>query len=182
MVGMDSRTRPLGWGWWALAWLVLATGFCVTYAAMSRHREQARAAAEREATAVAAITSPGGVVIRDDNALGKPVVGANLSGTQVTDATLAHLTSLRHLRVLNLHDTQVTDAGLAHVEVLSRLEELNLARTAITDAGLVYVKGLKHLQTLDLRGTRVTGAGIARLETALPRTRVVWNIRWTSRP
>jgi hypothetical protein len=31
MVGMDPRTRRLGWRWWALAYLLVAVGFFIVY-------------------------------------------------------------------------------------------------------------------------------------------------------
>ena len=92
------------------------------------------------------------------------VKSLNLSGTQVTDAGLAHLKGLAGLQWLSLRGTQVTDAGLAHLKGLAGLQKLSLSDTQVTDAGLAHLKGLAGLQELDLNETRVTDAGLAHLK------------------
>ena len=49
-----------------------------------------------------------------------------------------------------LSGPEVTDASLAHLTGLAALESLHLAATQITDAGLVHLTGLTALATLDL--------------------------------
>ena len=68
-----------------------------------------------------------------------------------------------------LTGTQITDAGLAHLASLSKLRELWIGQTAVTDAGLEHLSGLKNLETLDVSGTKVTLEGFQRLKQALPR-------------
>ena len=72
------------------------------------------------------------------------VVGVDLSGVRITDATLKPLTLLPHLEMLLLSGTDVTDEGLKHLH------------------------GLNSLRTLFLRQTKVTDAGVADLQRALP--------------
>jgi Leucine-rich repeat (LRR) protein len=92
------------------------------------------------------------------------VVDVTLWGNPVvTDAGLAHLKGLAHLRSLELHDTRVGDDGLAHLRGLPALELLSLRYTLVSDVGLAHLRGLPRLANLDLAGTRVTDAGLATL-------------------
>ena len=65
----------------------------------------------------------------------------SLSGTQVTDANLAHLGGLTTLKELRLYWTQITDAGLAHLAGLTALERLDLDDTQVSGSGLVHLAG-----------------------------------------
>jgi len=96
------------------------------------------------------------------------ILSASFKGTKVTDADLACLEHLPHLRVLDLSDTAITDAGLVHVKGLAKLEELELDGTEVTDAGLVHLKGLGNLRKLRLQGTEVTEQGAKEILQALP--------------
>jgi hypothetical protein len=71
-----------------------------------------------EADAVKAVTKLGGDVLRDDKALGKPVVGVYLQNTQATDTDLKQVREFDHLQELNLGGTKVTDAGLKELREL----------------------------------------------------------------
>jgi hypothetical protein len=86
-----------------------------------------------------------------------------LSGMQVTDAGLAHLSGLSSLHILNLDGTQVGDAGLAHLSGLSSLQDLYLNATQVGDAGLAHLSGLASLHVLYLDCTQVGDAGLAQL-------------------
>jgi hypothetical protein len=105
-------------------------------------------------------------------ALAPQVTRLSLSGTQVTDAGLASLSSFVNLTRLHLDRTRVTDAGLASLASLPRLEYLNLYGTAVTDAGLAQLQRLGALRDVYLWRTAVTAAGADRLRAALPRLRV----------
>jgi len=77
------------------------------------------------------------------------------------------------LRTLNLTSTQVTDAGLKDVATLKNLWSLHLLFcTGVTDAGLKELAGLKNLHSVYLSGTQATDAGIAELQKALPACRI----------
>lgn len=78
----------------------------------------------------------GGNVTRDEDAPNKPVIGADLSRTKVTDDVLACLRHFPQLHTLNLARTKITDAGLAYVKELTELRTLGLEFTEVTDHGL----------------------------------------------
>ena len=95
-------------------------------------------------------------VLKDINVL-------KLSGTEITDAGLAHLKGLSSLQLLFLNNTQVSDVGLAHLKGLTSLQRLYLNYTKVSDAGLEHLKGLSSLQELFLSGTQISDAGLAQL-------------------
>ena len=117
-----------------------------------------------EQKVIAEIRRLGGEVGFDEKRPGKPLVDVFLDGTKVTDAGLADLKGLTHLKELDLTDTQVTDAVLADLKGLTRLQRLRLTATRVTDAGLADLKGLKRLTHLYLCDTGVTDAGLAHLK------------------
>ena len=94
-------------------------------------------------------------------------------GSEVTDAGLEHLKTLRQLKNLNLGTTRTTDAGLEHIKALRQLQVLNLNFTRVSDAGLESLKRLTELQELRLDDTKVTDAGLRHLE-GLSQLTVLW--------
>ena len=78
---------------------------------------------------------------------------------------------MRSLQHLDLSGTQITDTGLGHLSNLP-LVFLSLAETEVTDSGLEVLEGLGQLQRLDLTGTEVTSTAIEKLEAALPNCEV----------
>jgi hypothetical protein len=91
------------------------------------------------------------------------LVDLGLDRSQVTDAGLAHLSSLVKLGWLDLSQTQISDAGLQHLAGLTGLGALKLDGTGVTDAGLVHLQTLGQLKALELRSTQVTGSGMVHL-------------------
>ena len=87
----------------------------------------------------------------------------HLSGTELTDEGLVHLTYLPDLRWLNLRGTKVTDAGMATLAQCAGLTRLHLEKTGVGDAGLEQLKSLPELEYLNLYGTPVTDGGLAHL-------------------
>ena len=94
------------------------------------------AARADEASAVKAVEKLGGKITRDDKLPGKPVIGVDLYGAQVTDAGLKELKDLNQLTSLDLHQTQVTDAGLKELKDLKQLTSLNVYETQVTANGV----------------------------------------------
>ncbi|HAA70544.1 MAG TPA: hypothetical protein DCE55_15515 [Planctomycetaceae bacterium] len=88
--------------------------------------------------------------------------------TAIGDDGLAHVSGINRLQVLVLTSTRITDRGLIHLAGLSRLQELYLSNTQITDAGLEHFEQLSELRKLRIDGTRVTKSGVAELQKALP--------------
>ena len=89
-----------------------------------------------QAKAIAEIEELHGFVTRDETNPDKPVIGLDLTGSDVTDAGLQHLRGLPQLQELVLHHTKVTDAGLGHLSQVTRLRGLWLGSTKVGDAGL----------------------------------------------
>lgn len=109
--------------------------------------------------------------------LGADVAGlggcVEIGNSDLNDADLARLTSLRQIRRLMLNHTQVTDRGLVHLQKLSHLNNLGLDETQITDDGLETLHACRSLEFLSLYGTRTTPKGVERLGAALPYLNVV---------
>ena len=95
-----------------------------------------------------------------------------LGFTSATDAGLAHVGKLSGLEVLDLLGTEATDAGLGHLRGLTRLEWLRISSSLVTDAGLEHLRGLGELRDLYLSGSHVTAEGVERLRGALPNCRI----------
>jgi len=87
----------------------------------------------------------------------------DLVATPLTDTGMAHISGLKRLEKLGLGDTYITDVGLVHVEGLSSLRRLHLSRTAITDAGLAHIASLNDLEHLFLGNTQISDAGLIHL-------------------
>jgi hypothetical protein len=87
----------------------------------------------------------------------------NLYGTRITDAGLVHLQKMTQLQDLNLDGTRVTDSGVLGLRRLTRLEKFGLGNTSITDQGAAVVSAFPHLKQLDLWNTRIGDETAARL-------------------
>jgi Leucine-rich repeat (LRR) protein len=86
-----------------------------------------------------------------------------LYGTRITDAGMAQLRTMTGLRTLNLDGTKVTDVGVLGLRQLTQLEKLGLGNTSITDNGGAVVSCFPHLKQLDLWNTRIGNATVARV-------------------
>jgi hypothetical protein len=118
------------------------------------------------------------VVVRDEDAPGRPVVrvdlgqGVNRRCGTVTDADLQFLDGLETLEALGLAGTGITDAGVGHVRGLKRLRWLDLDDTAVTDTGLGQLHELAHLEAIYLHSTAVSEAGVAAFQQTRPAVRI----------
>lgn len=106
----------------------------------------------------------------------------SLSGTKVTDGSVAVLGQFPQMYSLDLTKTAVSAAALQGLEPLEHLSQfhappafddsvmpllatrplkvLDLAQTAVTDAGLVHLREKPYFVDLNLDGTAVTDAGL----------------------
>jgi hypothetical protein len=86
---------------------------------------------------------------------------------EVSEAGLANLRYLSHLRRLNLKGFEMSDEIMLHLAGLQELEDLSLG-PGVTDRGLECLRGMQKLRKLDLTATKVTEVGIDRLAETLP--------------
>lgn len=101
------------------------------------------------------------------------LVELNLRETLITDQGLEAVAALEHLEFLGLTGTLVTDAGLPQLKSLRRLRFLTLGHTSVSDDGLDAIAECTTLEGLNLNGTSVTAAGLVRLQSRLPKCRIV---------
>ncbi|MEM7233390.1 MAG: glycosyltransferase, partial [Planctomycetota bacterium] len=78
-------------------------------------------------------------------------------------ASIASLSKLKSLKLLNLRGTPVSDKGLGDLGAFSNLEFLYLSDTEILGPGLTGLKSAKSLRWLKLNGTRVDDASLTPL-------------------
>jgi len=113
-----------------------------------------------EAEAIRFVEQLGGVILRNDQKPGKPVMEVGLTGADLTDDGVAELAGLKALTSLRIGATGITDEGLKHLAGMTALTELNIGETRITDAGLKHLAPLTALTRLDVRRTRVKDSGL----------------------
>jgi len=101
------------------------------------------------------------------------LVSADLSGTLITDQSVARLAASQQLRQINLAQTAITDAALETLLKLTSLEEINLCGTKITGAGVLKLATLASLKNLYLSQTAVTPSDISSLREKLPNCNIL---------
>jgi predicted metalloprotease with PDZ domain len=87
-----------------------------------------------------------------------------LSGPQVTDQCLQHVSRMKGLGSLSVRRAAITDQGLASLAQLQGLSTLSLLYVPITDAALPDLTRLRALASLRLYGTQLSPAGTERLK------------------
>jgi hypothetical protein len=95
----------------------------------------------------------------------------DLSYTRITDAALCHIPPCTEM--LSLRCTNITDAGLGQLVTLRALRRLNLSNTEITDRGMAELLQLDKLEWANLSGTRVSEPAVRRLKEDRPGLEVV---------
>jgi hypothetical protein len=96
----------------------------------------------------------------------------DLSGDQVTDATLDRIILSRELRTLRLTYTAVTDEGVKKVASLKELRRLTLDSRVITDDGIAHLKALPKLEHVELRATGISDEALHHLSQIKTLTRL----------
>jgi hypothetical protein len=86
-----------------------------------------------------------------------------LTATSVTDQWLDHLKGLPKLRILILDRTNIDDKSIGRITELTQLEELFLDTAKVTDKGLENFERMTRLQKLGFDKAAMTGAGLTHL-------------------
>ena len=108
----------------------------------------------------------------------KQLRSLHISGSKITDESLAVFGSFPLLEELSLQFNDFTDDGLKQLVGLKRLKSLWICRRAgdrpnsITDAGMRSLIGLTQLEELGIQDTAVTAAGVQQLAKELPKCKV----------
>lgn len=106
----------------------------------------------------------------------------DLSGTEVTDDSLAVLSEFPALRKLDLRSTAIADRGAEKLRRITGLESLRLAGTRISDAGCVALGQINTLRELEIIGSAdpqlITDRGLYHLR-GLLNLQVLWVASFT---
>jgi cytochrome b561/mono/diheme cytochrome c family protein len=87
-----------------------------------------------------------------------------MPGRRAGEQELAQLAPVAaQLRTLNLRNAGISDASLASIGSLPHLKLLRIEGNPVTDSGLQALRGLDELETINLGETRVTRKGLASL-------------------
>lgn len=107
------------------------------------------------------VSEQGGRVERDRSG---NIVAVDLTHKWVSDADLARLAGLPHLRTLALSETRVTDHSIEHLKNLPALVSFECYFCEfISDDSVAVMKSWKKLERLQLRGTKVTSKALEHL-------------------
>ena len=87
------------------------------------------------------------------------------NSNRCSDALLAPLENLAHLKALNLDVAPIRfiptihDAGIAHLSQLAQLEKLRISNTEISDKSMQYLSQMTNLRELELVWTSISNSG-----------------------
>jgi Leucine-rich repeat (LRR) protein len=91
----------------------------------------------------------------------------DISGTAISNESVASLRRLRNLVSLRLDDVPLTDACCKDLSHLQRLEWLSISGTQITDRGTAQLESLGNLAGITAYDTSITVDGKERLEQSI---------------
>ncbi len=100
------------------------------------------------------------------------IMSIDLSGSDMSDESLAALSVFPHLSSLDLSRTAVTGATLDALTGHQYLTRLNLYGTRVADAALDQLADFPALESVYLWNSSVTEEGVARLRDALPNAEI----------
>jgi hypothetical protein len=83
----------------------------------------------------------------------------NLESTATTDASLAHIATMKELKELDLSHCKVTDQGIAALRGHPNLRQLWLDQTQITDASVDLLLSLPKLERLSVERSGISDQG-----------------------
>jgi hypothetical protein len=81
------------------------------------------------------------------------VVRLNLESTQITDASMAAIASIKNLTELDLSGCKVTDAGLGALANHPSLKQLWLTNSTVTDRSIEVLASIPRLERLEASGS-----------------------------
>jgi serine/threonine protein kinase len=96
----------------------------------------------------------------------------HLDDTKVSDLTMAKLSSLRHLVMLEVRRTAITDEGIRSLVRTPQLSHLALDGTGISDVGLLELRQLSDLKVVTLTRTQVSAQAIEALQQQFPHCKI----------
>ncbi|MCA9263540.1 MAG: hypothetical protein KDA60_06805 [Planctomycetales bacterium] len=94
---------------------------------------------------------------------------------RITDADVALLRGLPHLKKITLLDSGVTDTGLTQLLDNPKLRQIVIEKTSITDAIIPKLAAIDQLETISLEKTDMTRAGVEQLQRSLPNCVISWD-------
>ena len=97
-----------------------------------------------------------------------PTSYISLMRCRLSDGCVSHLSRMVWLKVVSLSWTNVTDADLLMLGSLRNLESLDLIDCPITDTGLSALRSFSALRSLTVDGTKVTEQGLHELQQHIP--------------
>jgi hypothetical protein len=99
----------------------------------------------------------------------------HINCSNLTDNSLAILSSLPSMETLSLQDNHFSDKGLERLGRKPHLKQLfiGLGDSHVTDAGLLHLRTCEKLYVLDLQSSKVTAQGLEVLK-GLPNLTTLW--------
>ena len=99
----------------------------------------------------------------------------NIGAPRITDAGIAHIAHLPHLRWLIIARSKVTDATCAELSHSRSLETISLDETSVTDEGLMALAKIPTLKFVGVREAPISEGGIAKFRAMRPDVQVLSN-------
>ncbi|MFO0882852.1 MAG: hypothetical protein U0894_01460 [Pirellulales bacterium] len=94
------------------------------------------------------------------------VVAVDLDSEQVTDATLAEVVKLRHVKALYISNASITNDDLGVLKSLPELRVVILNTEGITDEATEHLAGCPLLRELTIDNSGITDSGLLQLRRA----------------
>ena len=97
------------------------------------------------------------------------IVGLDLSNAKSADRLLLHIALMPDLREIYVGDSDVTDASVARLRSIKRLQVLDLSGSQVSNKSLSVLADMRSLQVLSVSNTRLTKDGVRRLRAVMPK-------------
>jgi len=95
-----------------------------------------------------------------------------LNSPRITDDGLKYLAGLEGVMILHIKRAKINDQSMAPLKSMKKLQQLAIYYTPITDASVQHLAGLTGAIDIKLFGTNITNEGAAKLQAALPTTKI----------